>query len=143
MKYFIITLIKEALSIPEFLLSMTAIGIVVSIVFVLVSAGANKSKKVAKNIKVKIEQKKQENELKSSIESNMREYQEFKNSFQFFSDERILNIYEQFLNGTKRSNMEQLALEEELVKRGLIDHSPTHEKLYAINKEFLNKKIDD
>ncbi|MCB0745808.1 MAG: hypothetical protein KDC67_18035, partial [Ignavibacteriae bacterium] len=89
------------------------------------------------NIKVKIEQKKQENELNESIKMNMREYQESKNSFQYFSDNKLLNIYEQFENGTKNSNMEQLALEEELVKRKLIDHSPMHEKLYAINKEFF------
>jgi len=107
------------------------------IVFFIVESFSEKSKKVAENIKVKIEQKKQENELNESIKMNMREYQESKNSFQYFSDNKLLNIYEQFENGTKNSNMEQLALEEELVKRKLIDHSPMHEKLYAINKEFF------
>ena len=44
----------------------------------------------------------------------MREYQESKNSFHYFSDNKLLNIYEEFQNSTKHSNMEQLALEEEL-----------------------------
>ena len=107
------------------------------IVFFIVESFSEKSKKVAENIKVKKKKKKQENELNESIKMNMREYQESKNSFQYFSDNKLLNIYEQFENGTKNSNMEQLALEEELVKRKLIDHSPMHEKLYAINKEFF------
>jgi uncharacterized membrane protein YraQ (UPF0718 family) len=137
MKSIRILLAGDALSIPEFLLFMLVFIVIMSIVISLILAGADKSKEVAKNIKVKFEQKKQENELNKSIQSNMKEYQESKNSFQYFSDDRLLNIYNQFENGTKKSNMEQLALEEELVKRNLIDHSPMHEKLYAINKELF------
>jgi len=130
-------LLGEAFTIPEFLLFMVGFVVVMAIVFTLISAGAEKSKEIAKSVKVKIEQKKQENVLNESIKSNMREYQESKNSFQYFSDDRLLNIYAQFQNETKNSNMEQLALEEELVKRKMIDHSPMHEKLYAINKELF------
>ena len=100
-------------------------------------AGADKSKEVAKNIKGKIERNKQENALNESIKINMREYQDSKNSFLYFSDSRLLNVYKQFQKGIKNSNMEQLALEEELVKRKLIDHSPLHENLYSINKELF------
>ena len=137
MRNFNAILLGEAFTIPEFLLFMVGFVVVMAIVFTLISAGAEKSKEIAKSVKVKIEQKKQENVLNESIKSNMREYQESKNSFQYFSDDRLLNIYAQFQNGTKNSNMEQLALEEELVKRKMIDHSPMHEKLYAINKELF------
>lgn len=137
MKIFNIIFLSEALSIPEFLLFMVGFVIVMSIVFTLISVGAEKSKEVTQNIKQKIEKKKQENSLNENIKMNMREYQESKNSYQYFSDINLLNIYEQFENGTKNSNMEQLALEEELVKRKLLSHSPMHEKLYAINKHFF------
>jgi hypothetical protein len=137
MKIFNVIFLSEALSIPEFLIFMVGLAIVMAIVFTLISVGADKSKEVTRNIKIKLEQKKQENSLNENIKMSMREYQESKNSFQYFSDNRLLNIYEQFQNGTKNSNMEQLALEEELVKRKLIDHSPMHEKLYAIDKEFF------
>ena len=137
MKIFNVIFLSEALSIPEFLLFMVGFVIVMSIVFTLISVGAEKSKEVTQNIKQKIEKKKQENLLNENIKMNMREYQESKNSYQYFSDINLLNIYEQFENGTKNSNMEQLALEEELVKRKLLSHSPMHEKLYAINKHFF------
>jgi uncharacterized membrane protein YgaE (UPF0421/DUF939 family) len=137
MKNFNVIFLGEALSIPEFLLFMVGFGVVMVIVFTLISVGADKSKEVTKNIKNKIEQKKQEDALNEDIKMSMREYEESKNSFQYFSDNKLLNIYEQFQNGTKNSNMEQLALEEELVKRKLMNHSPMHEKLYAINKEFF------
>lgn len=137
MKIFNVIFLSEALSIPEFLLFMVGFVIVMSIVFTLISVGAEKSKEVAQNIKQQIEKKKQENSLNENIKMNMREYQESKNSYQYFSDINLLNIYEQFENGTKNSNMEQLALEEELVKRKLLSHSPMHEKLYAINKHFF------
>ncbi len=137
MKIVNVIFLSEALSIPEFLLFMVGFVIVMSIVFTLISVGAEKSKEVTQNIKQKIEKKKQENLLNENIKMNMREYQESKNSYQYFSDINLLNIYEQFENGTKNSNMEQLALEEELVKRKLLSHSPMHEKLYAINKHFF------
>jgi predicted membrane protein len=137
MKIFNVIFLGEALSIPEFLLFMVGFVIVMSIVFTLISVGAEKSKEVTQNIKQKIEKKKQANSLNENIKMNMREYQESKNSYQYFSDINLLNIYEQFENGTKNSNMEQLALEEELVKRKLLSHSPMHEKLYAINKHFF------
>ena len=137
MKIVNVIFLSEALSIPEFLLFLVGFVIVMSIVFTLISVGAEKSKEVTQNIKQKIEKKKQENLLNENIKMNMREYQESKNSYQYFSDINLLNIYEQFENGTKNSNMEQLALEEELVKRKLLSHSPMHEKLYAINKHFF------
>ncbi|MBU2905106.1 hypothetical protein KO529_09950 [Arenibacter algicola] len=137
MKNFNAIFLGEAFTVPEFLLFMVGVVVVMAIVLTLISTGAEKSKEITKNLKVKIEQNKQENILNESIQNNMREYQESKNSFQYFSDDGLLNIYEQYQNGTKSSNMEQLALEEELVKRKIIDHSPMHEKLYAINKELF------
>lgn len=139
MRYLNVILIKEALSIPEFLLAMLVIGIVISIAFVLISSGAEKSKEVAKKIKVKIEQRKENHELNKKIRTDISEYQELKNSFQYFSDNKLLNIYREIQDNKKNSNMEQLALEEELVKRKLITHSPMHEKLYYLDKEISKK----
>ena len=137
MKNFNAIFLGNAFSIPEFLLFMAGLVVVMAIVFALISHGAVKSKEIAKNVKIRIDQKKQQNLLNESIDNSMREYREYKNSFQYFSNNKLLDIYEQFQNGTKSSNMEQMALEEELIKRKMIDHSPMHEKLYAINKEFF------
>lgn len=128
--------ISEPNSIPEFLLIMVGMVVVVTLVIVLFSEGADKSKEVAEKIRVKIEQKRKEKELDYKIKSDIQYYKESKNSFQYFSDDNLLSIYEEFKSGTKDSNMEQLALEEELVKRKLIDHSPMHEKLYWIKKHL-------
>ena len=133
-------LLKDILptdGIAPLFIALIIFGASFMIVFFVVESFSEKSKKVTENMKAKIEQKKQENELNESIKMNMREYQESKNSFQYFSDNKLLSLYGQFENGTKKSNMEQLALEEELVKRKLIDHSPMHEKLYAINRDLL------
>lgn len=137
MKIFNAIFLGEAWSASQFLLFMVGFIIVMSVVITLVSTGVDKSKEIAKNVKTKIEQKKQENVLNENIKMSIREYQDSKNSFQYFSDNRLLNIYHQFQSGLKKSNMEQLALEEELVKRKLINHSPMHEKLYAINKDIF------
>ncbi|TVZ49852.1 hypothetical protein JM82_0291 [Olleya sp. Hel_I_94] len=137
MKIFNVIFLGEAWSASQFLLFMVGFIIVMSVVITLISTGVDKSKEIAKNVKTKIEQKKQENVLNENIKMSIREYQDSKNSFQYFSDNRLLNIYDQFQSGLKKSNMEQLALEEELVKRKLINHSPMHEKLYAINKDIF------
>lgn len=137
MKIFNVIFLGEAWSASQFLLFMVGFIIVISVVITLISTGVDKSKEIAKNVKTKIEQKKQENVLNENIKMSIREYQDYKNSFQYFSDNRLLKIYDQFQSGLKKSNMEQLALEEELVKRKLINHSPMHEKLYAINKDIF------
>lgn len=137
MKIFNVIFLGESWSASQFLLFMVGFIIVMSVVITLISTGVDKSKEIAKNVKTKIEQKKQENVLNENIKMSIREYQDYKNSFKYFSDNRLLNIYDQFQSGLKKSNMEQLALEEELVKRKLINHSPMHEKLYAINKDIF------
>lgn len=123
-------------SVLVFLLILVGLVVVGGIVFTLVYAAADKSQEIAKNIKIRIEQKRLNNELNQIIESNIKEFQEFRSSFQFFSDEKLLILYQQFQDSNQSSNMEQLALEEELVKRKLITHSPMHEKIYAIKKEI-------
>jgi hypothetical protein len=133
-------LIKDVLptdGIAPIFIAIIIFGGSIMLVFFLTESLFEKSKKVTENIKVKFEEKKQDDELNKSISNNLREYQNSKNSFQYFSDEQLLNIHREFINGSKNSTMEQLALEEELVKRKLIDHSPMHEKMYAINKELF------
>lgn len=46
-------------------------------------------------------------------------------------------MYEDLKKGKKFSEIEQLALEEELVERKVIDHSPMHEKLYTMRKKLF------
>lgn len=139
MKYFNFLLFGDTFSIPEFFLFMIGFGIFASIVFFLISSGAEKSKKVAENIKENIKKKKLDKKINEDIQVNIREYQKLKNNFQFFSNDKLLNIYKQIKDGNESSKIEQLALEEELVRRKLITHSPMHEKLYGISKGFLKK----
>jgi hypothetical protein len=73
-------------------------------------------------------------ELRSKVENDLNNYQELKNSFNYFSDERLLAIYKKF-QLEHIENLERLALEEELVKRRLIKNSPMHEKLYSIKNK--------
>ncbi|MCK6640973.1 MAG: hypothetical protein L6Q81_12900 [Bacteroidia bacterium] len=83
-------------------------------------------------VKEHVEQKEQVRRVKSDLVS----YQESKNSFKYFSNEKLLEMYHQFQNN-KQENLDRLALEEELVDRGLIENSPMHEKLYMIKKKLM------
>ena len=133
-------LIKDSLptdGIAPLFIALLIYGVFIIISLVVVDQISTSSKKVAKNVKTKIVEAKQENELNQNIKNNLRTYDESKNSFQYFSDDKLLSIYKNYSNGLEHSDMELLALEEELVKRKLIDHSPMHEKLYAINKEIF------
>ena len=71
----------------------------------------------------------------SQSEEGLVKYQEAKNSFKYFSDESLKSIYEEF-KSSQTESMERLALEEIMVEKGLISHSPMHEKLHSIKKKF-------
>tara|TARA_Y100000589_G_C27006421_1_gene568966 strand:+ start:462 stop:917 length:456 start_codon:yes stop_codon:yes gene_type:complete len=87
------------------------------------------------NLQNKINAKKEEEELKSATLKNLNEYEDFKKSFVYFSNEKLTSLYESHLNSGKE-DMERLALEETLVERGLLNHSPMHEKLHLLKKKF-------
>jgi hypothetical protein len=61
----------------------------------------------------------------------MQEYNEAKSRFKYLSNDVLLNKYKEYQEN-KLEDMIRLALEEELVERKLITHSPMHNKLDAI-----------
>lgn len=98
---------------------------------------------ILKSIKGGVETVKEHNENKRQIEEYLsemrrseRQYISAKNSYKYFSDDKIREQLE--LSESNFNPVERLALEETAVERGIIDHSPIHEKgsslLRAINK---------
>lgn len=98
----------------------------------------NTTKKATDVISEKVKEQKEIINLQNATNLEIKKYQEAKHSYQYFSNSRLLSLYAQYQTHKISSNLEQLALEEELVKRRLIDHSPMHEKLYLIKKEFFD-----
>ena len=136
----ICSLFKDVLpedGVAPLFIAMIIFIVSITLVFVVGEKLHEKSIEVTENIKEMIEEKREEKELNEIIKNDAKIYQESKHSFQFFSNETLFSIYNEYLNGSKKSNFEQLALEEELVKRNLISHSPMHEKLYALNKDLF------
>lgn len=84
-------------------------------------------KKVAENI----ENQKAEREINRNVLNSMTNYKDAVHRFQYLSNQTLL---EKFQNEETNEvdHMERLALEEEMVKRGLIEFSPMHEQLEKI-----------
>ncbi len=82
-----------------------------------------------------LEEVREEKTIVKKIKSDLDEYHELKKSFKYFSEESLLNLHDN-LKSENIENLERLALEEELVERGLIKSSPMHEKLYHLKKHF-------
>jgi len=87
------------------------------------------------NISQKIEESKQEQELIKQTKQSLNVYNDAKHRFQFLSDETLIEKFKSYV-GEDVTDMQRLALEEELVKRGLLKHSPMHEKLEKIKEHF-------
>lgn len=87
------------------------------------------------NISQKIEESKQEQELIKQTKQSLNEYNDAKHRFQFLSDETLIEKFKSYVD-EDITDMQRLALEEELVKRGLLKHSPMHEKLEKIKEQF-------
>lgn len=98
---------------------------------------------ISKGVKNGVETVKEHNENKRETEEYLsemrrseRQYINAKNSYRYFSDDKIREQLE--LSDSSFNPVERLALEETAVERGIIDHSPMHEKgsslLRAINK---------
>lgn len=62
------------------------------------------------------------------------DYDNAKESFKHLSDHKLKDRYRQMCDGN--GSVEKLALEEELVDRGVLDYSPMHEKLQSIKDTF-------
>jgi len=74
---------------------------------------------------------KEKKELKTNLRNSMNEYNEARESYQYLSNETLLSKYSSYIKDDA-NDMKRLALEEELVKRKLIEYSPMHEKLDKI-----------
>jgi len=90
-----------------------------------------------KTISVKISDMKDQHSNFQETKSSINEYNDAKNRYQYLSDETLLDKYKIYLVENE-SDITRLALEEELVKRNLLSHSPMHEKIDKIK----NKKSD-
>lgn len=82
-----------------------------------------------------VNEQKETIETNRKIKSDLSNYQETKNSFTYFSDKKLLELLTEYKN-EKIENLERLALEEELVKRKLIESSDMHEKLFNIKRNL-------
>lgn len=117
---------------PVFIALIIFVG-AIGLMFALVETLSKKFYQVSRKIQEKTKERNQQKEFNENIKQNLAIYEESKNTFQYFSDEKLLEIHNY---SDKISSMEQLALEEELIVRNLIDHSPMHEKLYLLKKEM-------
>lgn len=69
-----------------------------------------------------------------ATQKSKQEYNDAKSRFKYLSNDVLLNKYKEFQE-KKLENIIRLALEEELVERKLITHSPMHNKLdFIMNK---------
>ena len=93
------------------------------------------SSPTAKKISLKINEKLEEKEAVKISKRSIDEYNDAKNRFQYLSDETLESKLNE-LRLIQGSEMQQLALEEEMVRRGLLSHSPMHEKLDKIKSHF-------
>lgn len=81
--------------------------------------------------------KQEEIEIKKDVKKEEGKYQDAKNSFKYLSDGRLEEKYKYF-KAQNRKDIVLLALEEEMVNRGLLDYSPAHEKLDSIRDVFTS-----
>jgi hypothetical protein len=70
--------------------------------------------------------------------TNLQEFQDAKHRFKYLSDETLVAKYNEFERANKFS-IHRLALEEEMVNRGLLEFSKMHEKL-DLQKDFFDGK---
>ena len=135
---FIVSIFKDNLpsdGIAPLFLALIIFTGAIGLMFALVETISKKSNQVSRTIQEKIKESNKQKVFNENIRQNLATYEEFKKTFQYFSDEKLLEVHNHI---DKISSMEQLALEEELIVRNLIDHSPMHEKLYLLKKEMSN-----
>ncbi|WP_431130113.1 hypothetical protein [Flagellimonas flava] len=90
---------------------------------------------IARKLNESIESHKAEQELNKNIKNSMNIYHDAVHRFQFLSNDTLKKKFEA-KDSEETNNMEQLALEEEMVKRGLLDYSPMHEKMEKLKGKF-------
>lgn len=90
---------------------------------------------IVKKLAQSIEQNKVDSDINRSIQNSMNNYKDAAHRFQYLSNETLMEKFENE-QVNEADNMERLALEEEMVKRRLIDYSPMHEKLEKLKDYF-------
>lgn len=94
-----------------------------------------KDSSTVETISKKIEEIKEEKEIIKQTKDSLGEYNDAKHRFQFLSEDTLISKFKEYEDANK-SDMTRLALEEELVKRGVLSHSPMHEKLEKLKTMF-------
>lgn len=74
-------------------------------------------------------------ETRKQVKEAQQNYESAKDSFRYVSDETLRVKYKE-MKKEGVEDMERLALEEELVERGIIDYSPMHDKAQALKEKF-------
>lgn len=90
-----------------------------------------KGEQVTKSISHQMKESIETKEAVKATKESTAIYGDAKNRFKYLSNDSLLAKYKEYQD-SKEEDMIRLALEEELVERKLITHSPMHEKLDAI-----------
>ena len=120
-------------NIPTFMNAIIMLVVFISPYFIgkiLWSKGTEAIHKVSNQIN----EYKETQELVNSTKLSLSEYQDAKSRIKYISDELLLEKYNVYLESNSE-DMNRLALEEELVDRKFLSHSPMHEKLERIKSK--------
>ncbi|MFV0531843.1 MAG: hypothetical protein ACK5MD_10470 [Flavobacteriales bacterium] len=114
-------------------------AVMIFAVFILpiIQKGTDYTKDIVQENKMKSEQNRIARRISNEANQRKNQHIEKKKSFKYLSNEHLLEMYN---SNNSLNPMEQLALEETLVDRKLIDFSPTHEKMQRMEKHFKDKK---
>ena len=121
-------------------LSMVLGAVMIFAIFILpiIQKGTDYTKDILQENKIKSEQNRIARKITNEANQRKNQHIEKKNSFKYLSEGHLLEMYN--LRTNSLNPMEQLALEETLVDRKLIDFSPTREKMQRMEFYFKEKK---
>lgn len=91
--------------------------------------------KYADKAKQKAE-KEDKKQIKEQLFKSMSKYDGAQQSFRYLSDDTLLLLWDYFTK-KKYKNIEYLALENELMKRGLITCTPMYDRAYSLKREVF------
>lgn len=114
-------------------------AVIVFVVFLLpiIQKGTDYTKDIFQENKIKSEQNRIVRKILNEANQHKNLHIEKKKSFKYLSNDHLLEMYNSSNN--RLNPMEQLALEETLVDKKLIDFSPTHEKMQKLEEHFKDK----
>lgn len=113
-------------------------GVMIFGVFILptIQKASDYSKNKIGENKTRIEKSKEKQRIVNNQNSLEKQYLEKKKTFKYLSDEHLLEMFKKQKNSLHPKIL--LAIEETLVERKLINHSPTHEKIQNLEERFAN-----